>query len=75
MVAFFFMHPVGFASACFYRHKSANTIQKYDSFSVDELFIYLLSFHCTIFEYMCVKFMYNEASLQQVYTQQGKLPK
>ena len=34
------------------------------------LFI-LLSFHCTKYIY----YMYNEASLQQVHTQQGKLPK
>ena len=31
----------------------------------------LLSFHCTKYIY----YMYNEASLQQVHTQQGKLPK
>ena len=30
----------------------------------------LLSFHCTKYIY----YMYNEASLQQVHTQQGKLP-
>jgi hypothetical protein len=37
------------------------------------LFYYfiLLSFHCTKYIY----YMYNEASLQQVHTQQGKLPK
>ena len=42
-----------------------------DTLLVHSLFFYfiLLNFHCTKYIY----YMYNEASLQQVHTQQGKL--